>query len=144
MAVTISGFLVGFIISSAVIASLGMVMVAMNDQFPFEGYNASDFESLHASDDLQDLTEEIHDTTLNASPRDPSVLDVIGDYVTGGFTVLRISAKSMDSFDDVTTAGTESLDAGPIGDVMKLAIIATVVILLFIGVIVSAFLKWRT
>lgn len=102
-------------------------------------YDNTTYASLNK---LSELNSVANDTKqdLDDLAATQGVLDVIGDFVTKGYTTVKTLALSFDSFFELSAAATGFLG---LDETYNNALGTIVIILLFVAVILSAIIKWR-
>ena len=138
MAVKISEFIIGIIFVGAFIGILGLFMANMSSTYGV----AYDNTSLEAYNNLQEMNELAEDIEEGSNIEEKTgVIDVIGGYFSSAYNALKITTKSMNTFDSMTDQAVEDANLGAAGDYLKIAIITSVIILIIVGVVLSAILK---
>lgn len=135
---TMTSFIVGMIFVSLIAAGLGIFMSSMNDTYTRSDYNESDIQTFSKMEELSNLSEQMRDETEIQT--DSGVLDVIGSYFKSAYQALRSSTTSISLFTSMAN------DAGEESGIQNVRIIITslvsaVLIILFIGVLISAMVK---
>jgi len=138
----ISDFVIGMILVGVIISGFVMVMGSMNTYYGTPtGYDSSKLSSFQESvDNLSVYTEEIKNETEKASEKS-GVLDVIGDFFSAGYKAAKLSAKSVNVFEDFVNQGMTNIGLGAFGEILKTAIISIVLIIIFVGILMRALIK---
>jgi hypothetical protein len=136
----LSGFIVGVVLSVMVISIFGMLISETNDVYSPIGYDNSSLEEFQKMQELRTLSQEIQNETLEIQ-NDPDLFDIVGSFFANGYQAMRTSAQSIDLFNTMVDGATDNVDMGSGGNIIKQSIITIVILLLFIGVFLSAILK---
>ena len=104
------------------------------------GFNETYLNTYNKLDEISEDTEQVKNSSTELSS-ESGVLDVLGGFFESAYGTLKIAANSFDVFSDISN---KALDDTGIhnSDLLKTAIISIVLILLFLGVIISAVVKW--
>ena len=136
--ISLTGFLVGLVMIAMFVTFFSVVISGLATEYGLTGDNS--FDSYANFTALQEDTEEIRDAT-EISP-DSGLLDIIGGYFSSGYSALKITFGSFDLFGDMLSQADE--DFSFMGQFQFSSFLWVIVILMIlIGVIVSALLKMR-
>lgn len=133
---SITGFVIALVVIAMIASTSALFMGAMQDEYGTKGN--STLESYNKiqniSNDVQTLQEK---TTIQP---EEGFFDIIGAYFTYGYSALKTSAKSIDVFRVLMQEAT--LDIPVLGHI-NLFITTIILVILFIGVVVSVLVKMR-
>jgi len=77
--------------------------------------------------------------------QEPGILDVIGGYFSGAYNTIRATFVSINIFNGMLEKSMDSTTIPvPLAGPFKTALMTTLLIIIIIGVGISAILKWRT
>ncbi len=133
-----SEFITGMIFTSFIIAIFGLFMAQMNANYGVE-YDNESLATYNQLAELHNLTEEIENSSNIA--RKSGVLDIIGEYFTDGYNVLKITKKSFNTFDVMSNQAIDDANLGEVGAYLRITISAVVLIMIVLAIIVSAIVK---
>lgn len=135
----ISDFIIAMIIASLVIIviTLSTAQLSSNYNVTFDNASAQQYNKLQ---ELTNLSNDIKTktTTFQVTSGAP---DIIGTLFTSGYNVLLISVKSIDLFIGVIDSGFNNIGLGELGIYFKVAIVSIIIIIIFLGIIVSSVVK---
>ena len=139
MGIKISEFIIGMIFVSFIIAVFGFFMAEMNTNYGVS-YDETNVAAYNQLNELSDLSEEIKEEEIEEKT---GTLDIIGNYFTGAYKVLRITAKSVDTFDNMSNTAIDQSMGGneAVGNLLRTAVMTSIIVLVFLGVIISAIVK---
>jgi len=133
---SVTGFVIALVVIAMLASTLALFMGTMGSEYGISGN--SSLESYNKisniSDDVNTLQEK---TTIQ--PED-GFFDIIGAYFTYGYSALKTSLKSVDVFRVLIQEA--SMDIPVLGHI-NLFITTIILVILFIGVIVSVLVKMR-
>jgi hypothetical protein len=137
----VSSFIIGMLVVSFVVATFALFMADNSVEYgtSYDNNTFSEYENLQ---ELTELTEEIHNKQKDIKEK-TGVLDVIGGYFSSAYDALRITGKSINTFSDVADKGIDDANIGVTGSNLKTLVISIVIIIIVIGVLLSAIMKWR-
>lgn len=90
---------------------------------------------------LEDLNDEAQNYQAQTDIEERDLIDIIGGYFSSAYKVLKTTTGSFDIFFEMTNSGLDELDLGVTGSALRTAILTSVIIFLFLGVLVSAIVK---
>jgi len=135
-----SNFIVALIVVSLVMTIFALYFSAGANNYGVEWDNSTieSYQQLEAlrtniTGDTEDKVTGIDQTASN---------DIIGGYISSAYQSLKISYKSIGIFNDMSDAAVDNAQLGDSAKAFKQSIILIVMILLLIGVIASALLKY--
>lgn len=122
--------------------ALGLFMSNLGVNYDY-GMNTSYIDDYNHLEELREVSNEIQNSTdVNV---EEGLDDIIGNYITEGYKSLKIAAKSMTMFSSMTvnTIDNEKIPMGEVGTALRTAIMVSVIVLVFLGVVISAIMKWQ-
>lgn len=127
-------------ISTAVVG-IALFMSDLNSKYQLASFNDSQINGTY--DHLEELSLITHDFENRSNIKEKSgVTDIIGSYFTDGYNAMVVTKKSYDVVDSMKNDAIKQMKLGPFGNNLNIAI-GTALLLLIIGVIVSAIVKWQ-
>jgi len=135
----ISTFIVGMIIASMVVAVLGVFLSAASYYYGIPDNSGN----LTAYNRLTNLTQEtkIIQNKMETVSEDATLFDIIGSYFSSGYETLRLAWNSFSIFSSMMDEAITHAQLGQSGSIIKMALLSSVIIMIVLGVIVSAMLK---
>ena len=135
---SLTGFMIGLIFISCISVVFAMFMGYINEEYP-----SSDFQnSLSKYNITEGITTEMENIRNNTEiSQDKDWLDVIGGYFSAGYSAVKVTTASYDLFGTMmedSSDGMEFLDAYNLKDFILLIIM----VLFFIGIMISVLLKY--
>lgn len=138
--VKISSFMIGMVIVSLIVVVLGLFMARVNAEYSPLGYDNESIEIYNQLESISNQTQQIQ-TEAGEIKEQSGVLDIIGGFFSDAYRVLLMTKTSYDTFDDMSNKAIDHANLGPAGVYFKIALSSIVLILIFIGVIISAVIK---
>lgn len=138
--VKISNFVIGMILTGMIITILGFFMADLSDSTGVN-YDNTSLSTFNKLDNITDFAENIKDETGEIKEK-TGVLDVIGSMFNSGYTVFKTTSTSFNLFNDMSNEAVSSTNLGKSADIFRTGFTTIVLILIFIGVILAALLKW--
>lgn len=135
----ISSMIVGLILISLITFSMSQYIVNVNDNYG----GVVDNNTLESYNKLEELSQVAQDTkdSVNELNANQNILDVLSSFVTSAYTAFKTSFTSADIALDIAQEGAQDLGLSrTYSDSIKTMLL----VLLFIGVIIAAIVKWRT
>lgn len=135
----LSTFIVGLIWISffAVIFGTYLANLSSNYGVNYDENNTDVYDKL---DELNTRAESYQEKSAIES--DTNLLDTVGGYFSAGYKALRLAFDSFDVFSSMTDNAMKSEYTNTVaGHALKTALVATVIILIVIGVLLRAIVK---
>jgi hypothetical protein len=138
--IKLSSFMIALIMVGVVVVFFVQFMgaVSSNYSLTFDNSTYAAYNQLNA---ISNTTEQIKGQTLGIQEKS-GLLDILGSYFSDGYKSVKLTIQSFSFFDKMNNAAMDSLNLGASGVYLRVAITAIVIILLVVGVIVSALVKW--
>ncbi len=136
--VKISSFIIALVLVGLVASGFGLFMGEVNSNYGRSDYNSTEFAGFDKLTELTTIANETQDATK--LDIEPTLTDVIGGYFKSAYQALRISGQSVTAFGEITEAAAEKSNIPHIG-LIKGALVTIVLILIFVGVFISAMVK---
>ena len=137
----ISSFMIGLVVISLIMALFNIFFAGINEGYHSPSYDEGSMEAYNKLDDITAQTEDIK-AEVTAIKEKPSILDVIGGFFSSGYKALKLTYTSFDTFDCMTNQALTDANLGKTGQYLKTAIGGIVIVLIFVGVVISAILKY--
>lgn len=137
----ISMLIVGAILASLMVAVSLNFIGALQEEYDITvDANTSEFETFNQITLLKDQTDAINTKVLNVSEQS-GVLDVIGSYFSSAFDAFRLTFQSYDVVESMVNTGIDNSGLGTNASIFKDALLTILLILVIVGVVISALLK---
>lgn len=133
----ISSFIMGIVFVGLIMTGFALYISDVTKNYSTQ-YDNSTFEIYDSYSDLKTQTEEMKETVYSESSNSTfisSAVDLIGDFFKSGYTALKVSKSSMDTFQGMTSASVEKLDMGKGGIVLKNYILVLFTIFIVFAII---------
>jgi hypothetical protein len=135
----ISIFIIGLIAFMMILAgSLAPLIVEMNDYNPTG--NTSKLDSYNKMSELSQQAQEIKNQSLSLKS-EQGIADIVGRFFSGGYQALKTTTKSFDVFQSVSEQAIDDSGIDNAG-IFKNGLMTIVIIAIFLGIIISAVVKW--
>jgi hypothetical protein len=142
----LSTFIVGMIVFSGVAAILGLLMANMSSTY---GTTYDGNDSLTIMNKLNELNSTAFETKASvdsSADEDKNIFEKLAD-LTGaifmdGIKSVKIAYKSLDIFREMTNTGLDKVGLGETKEIIKTVIILSVLVIIIVGVIIAALVKW--
>lgn len=140
--VKVTNFIVGLILVSLVMGVFALVLAEFNLNFNDSEsvtIDTQDIETYNLLTNISSQTKSIQNQTTSISEQQ-NALDVIGSYFSSGYQALALTIQSLTLFNSMADAATDDLNFGGI-ELFRTALVTIVIVLIIIGVILSAIIK---
>ena len=134
----LSGFLIALVWVSFFAAIFGTIITGFTSGFGGH-FDNSKIDIYNKMSDLNSSIGSIH-TQAKVYSQPTGIIDIIGGYMSQAYKTLVVSLKSLDIFQELTFSALSDLNI-PAIEYLKSAIILTMVIIIVIGVMLSALVK---
>jgi len=139
--VKVSNFIIGLVLVSFIVTGVGWFLSDLSTSYDIE-YDESELGAYDKLTELSTHTQEIKNETESMQESE-GALDVIGSMFNQGYQALKVTMKSFGVFNDMSDSAISHANLGERGAYIKTFIVTIILILLFIGVIISAIVKMR-
>lgn len=137
----ITAFLIALIWTGFFAGIFALYIAGMTSGYD-TSYEESQIETFNRLEELNAEAEKYQEQS-NIDEKE-GLIDVIGNYFSGAYKALKATTYSLTIFGSMVEEGVVNDDNNFIGlDLLRTAIISTVVILVIIGVFFSGIFKWR-
>jgi hypothetical protein len=118
--------------------ALSPLIVKMNDYNPTG--NTSKLDSYNKMSELSQQAQEIKNQSLSLKS-EQGITDIVGRFFSGGYQALKTTTKSFDVFQSVSEQAIDDSGIDNAG-IFKNGLMTIVIIAIFLGIIISAVVKW--
>ena len=136
---TITGFIIGISVIAFVMGIFSLGVVNLNEQYNAD-LNETNIDAYNKMAEMQSLTQDIKTSTDNIK-EDPGWVDLIGAYFKNAWSVMKVSARSLDTGTQLASDGIDEVMPGAAGQQLKTLVTTVVIILIVLGVLVAALAK---
>jgi hypothetical protein len=137
-----STFMISIIVASLIITIFGIFLNEGGRKYGVsEGsINLSKYNKL---DEMSERTKDIRDNTETIKQQQ-GIVDIVGGFFSNAFKVLLLTKDSIDTVDAMSNQALSDASLGVSTKYFRIAISTIIIIFIFIGVVISATLKWET
>lgn len=133
----VTAFLIALLVASLFITGIVMFIVETDTKYNY-GSNSTTLQGLNKTNDIYEITKEIEDRHKE-DVTDRAWYDIVGNLIADGLDSIKLMFASMDTFDDMSTTGTKTVGLPMI---FKTILYSIIIIILIVGVFLSAKMKW--
>lgn len=133
----ITNFIIALIIVGVIASTFTLFIVDQSTQYDVT-YDESELAAFDAAQELNALTIEIENKT-NQQTTESGLIDIVGNFIGNAIDTLKIAKQSTITFNAMASSGADALH---LPAYFKVAINAIIIILIIIGVIVAAMIKF--
>lgn len=136
----ITTLFIGLIIGSVFMVVCWGLISNINDNYNL-GTGKLDLTGYNKIDNLSQSIQDIRTNTTTIKNR--GLVDVIGGYFVSAYNVLMITPRAVDSTIDIASQATTDASGGlgSSATLFKTALILIIIVIVFLGIILSAVLK---
>lgn len=135
----VSSFMIGLCFIGFFMAVFGLWMADANSTYGVT-YDNDSIEIYNQLDEMSELSKDIEEGS--EIEEKSGVLDIIGGYFTDAYNVLKLTKTSFNVFDTMSNKAIDDANLGAAGEHLRVTISAALLILIVLGVIIAAILKW--
>lgn len=137
----ISTYIIGIMVVGFIVTTFMLFMSSMQAQDPQLVYNASEYTAFSGKlNETRILTEELKNKTMELQ-QSTGLADILGGFFSAGYSVLKTSLKSVDTGISLSTESIRRANLGDTGSSLQSLIIGSLLVVIFIGIIISALVK---
>jgi len=137
----ISGFLIGMVLVGLFAGIFGLFISNLSTNYGTSStYDEADLTVYNKMGEISNKTEEIQEGITGIEEK-TGILDIIGGFFSDAYQVLLLTKDSFEIFDRMSNRAIEDTNLGAVGEYLRIAIGLIVLILIFVGVILSAVIK---
>lgn len=140
--IKISTFVISLLLVGLIMTVLSGFIIGMGQKYNKDSTDLN----LTAYNKMETLTNqalEVKGQVINVSTEQQNIFDILGKFFSGGLKVVRTTAQSFDVANTmVDQSFSDTQIYGDSGSTFKTFIGAILIILIFVGIILSIILKW--
>ena len=136
----LTGFIIGLVWVGFFSVAIGLFLSGLGTNYD-ANFNQTYIEDFNHLEELRDTSYEIQNSTnINL---DEGWTDIIGGYIGEAYKSLKLASKSMTMFTSmlVSVMTNDKVQLGDVGSAFFTAIMVSVIVLIFLGVVISAIFK---
>lgn len=137
-----STFIIAMVVVSLIVGLFTIFYSGLNSSYSRSDYSEGDLTVYNQLNSLSKNTTSTTESVKNIAAKE-GIFDVIGGFFSLGVNAFKTVFTSMDTFYVMSNAGLQDADLGESGNLLKSAIFTIILVVLFIGVVISAYLKWQ-
>jgi hypothetical protein len=136
----ISTFVISLIIFTIfIVGGITPFLAELNSKYPSTDYNVTRLEAYNKLNEIQTNAQEVQEKATELQSKSGDI-DVLGGFFQSGYSALKISLSSFSLFN--TMANQVAEDSGlPYSSVFVTGLILIVLIIIFLGIIISTVVK---
>lgn len=127
--------IVGVILMAFIMTAFAVILADGKAQYGLTSYNESDLETYQTLDELNDIAQEVQNSTEEDADR--SLFDIFGGFLADAKDTGRITLKSFDTFDTMATKGMQQIGMPSFFSKTILTIFIVVAFLGLVGVVIG-------
>lgn len=136
--------IVGVVLLALMVTGIGIFIGDAVDKYSVTGYNNTSLENIKSTyDDIDNITNETK-ARIEELESNPGILNTLDAFFTQGYSAIRITKRSVESFDTIITTSTE-LDntpgLGTMSSFLRSYFMTIVIIIIFIGLLLAFIIK---
>ena len=141
MASKLSSTIVGIILVSLIVVTFSIFFNEISTNYDTT-YDNSTLDAYNNFAVTSSLAENVT-STIDAQKTETGVFDVLGGFFSRGYQVMKITSSSFKTLNSLTDTALTDVNVGPGAEYFKQTILTIIIIIIFIGIIVAALLKWQ-
>ena len=134
------GILIGLVLVSLFAGILGLTLNEWGENYEVAAIDEVDLDKYDKLAELHAQAEEIKDETSKVE-QPSGIADILGGFFYNAYQVLISIPQSINFMYDMTNAGVDDLDLGYGGVLMKNALFTILLLIVFVGIVLSILLK---
>lgn len=142
-----STWIVAMIVVSGTVAVLGLMMSELSTNYDVTYSDNESPEIISKMDELYNYTDDWKEDILVSEANESnqgfltSTVDILGDLFKTGLTSLKTIGKSFDVFSTMFYSGFNQLELGGSGNIVRNVILASVIVIITIGIIITVLVQ---
>jgi hypothetical protein len=141
----LSTFIVALIFVSALAAVFGLFMADIATKYDVTYSDNESTELLNKMDNLKSNVTQAKADTVDSRDEETNLLekfvDLAGSALLRGMETIKTIYFSFDIFEDMTNIGLSKIGLGKTYEIIRTAIVVSVIVIIIIGIIISAYIK---
>lgn len=140
---TITGFMIALILGGLMVGLYTITLTSMSSKYDLtdQGYSNGTLDKFNKLNEMR-IEAESAKNNITEIKQEPNAADLLGSMFSNAYVSLRLVARSFDVFYSMAADSfADTLGLGQAGELLQSALLAIVMILLFIGVLLAAIIK---
>jgi len=135
----ITGFMISIVLIGLFASIFVFFLSGISNGYGVSYDNTSLINYSSKLDETYEISKEVQEgTDLSV---DAGIFDIVGAYFTSAYKSLKITVKSFGLFTTMSDEMFSNANLGEISDSLKTAIITIVIIMVFVGILISVLVK---
>ena len=140
----LSIFIVTLLVFSIVlVGGFGSFLSELNNNYSPSNYTESDITAFNKLDSIQENANAIRNNAEGIGSTGSGIVDIFGTFLTQGYSALKIAAGSFGVFSDMSTSALNKIALDDRFGVFNVGFLTIGIIIIFLGILISAVLKRR-
>lgn len=135
----ISGLLIGLVLVSGFMSIIAISMAEFSNKYNI-AYDNSSLAVYNQLDDISTTTEELRNETQGIQERS-GTQDILGSFFSDAYDGVKLTGKGYDFYDKLAQNAAEDANLGPSSDIIRRALSTIVLIIIIVGIFISALIK---
>jgi|AntAceMinimDraft_17_1070374.scaffolds.fasta_scaffold02173_3 hypothetical protein len=140
----LSSFLISILVVGFVAGIFSMSLIGMSTEFTDMQFGTNEQDSIEAYNMMGNISSQADETASQLQDidmEDPDLKDILGGIFNAGYNAMKSTAKSIKVFYVLENNAVNDAKLGAPGVLLSTLLVSIIVILIFIGIIMSAILK---
>lgn len=137
--IKISNFIISMIVGSLALVFFSLFMSNVSNSYNIN-YDNTTLQSYNQLELLSNITEDVKEKEESIE-QNTDITDILGGLFDNAYQALRVTKGSYNAYETMAEEGIDNLNLGASGRYLKVALTSIVIVLIFIGVLLSAVVK---
>ena len=140
----LSSFLISLLIVGFVASIFSLSLVGMSTEFTDMQFGTDEYSTILAYNMMGNISSQADQTAQQLQEidmEDPDLKDILGGIFNAGYNAMKSTAQSIQVFYVLENNAVTDAKLGTAGTLLSTLLVSIIVILIFIGIIMSAILK---
>lgn len=139
--VKVSNFLIGLVLIGGLSAIFGLFFADLSSNYAVP-FNESDYAVYNQLDSISNQTKDIKERAEGIKEK-AGALDVLNSMFSDAYSATKITLISFDTFDTMANKAVDDANMGASGEYIKIMVSSIILILIVIGVLISALMRYQ-
>lgn len=136
-----TSLVISLVVISMIVGVIGVFSSSLATKYSSSGYSALNLDTYDKMENLTSHAEEIKTKTDDIKEK-TGILDIIGGYFSDAYNALKVTKDSYSVVESLGDAAIQEAELGQTGEIYKNALLVIMIIIFFVGIILSAVMKW--
>ena len=137
----ISNLIIAMMIVGFFVTIFSFIIISFTTEYEVE-YDNSSFSSFNKMHELSETANESYNKISSMEP-DDSFFSKLDAFVSSGYGVIKTTTKSVTITNEIINDGIGQSNIGFSGEYLKILLTTVIIIIVGVGIILSAIFKWR-